>query len=406
VSAPGRTYDVAVVGLGVIGSATAWQLTRRGLRVVGLEWHVLGHDRGASHGDSRIVRLSHRSPALVRAAALADAGWTELETATGEPLVTRTGGVDVFAEDGDDVSTFTTSLDVAGVPYELLDAAESRRRWPGLAVPDGAQVLFQPATGVVAADRATAALRRRALAHGAVLRGRAPVTGVREAGDGVELRIGDGTAYRARHVVVAAGAWTDDVLAMLDTDHAGREAAGAERDAAPWLRLRVTREHVVRFAVDPGSHVPGRFPTWSRRGVATYSGVPELGDATVAVFREGGGREVAPDGARQADPEYVADVTAFVRTAIPGAGPAVGVTPILSAATPDQAAVVGPVPGHERVTVALGDGHGFAFAPWFGRVLAELLTGDRTSSPISAYAPGRPAITRTGGTAGERSWSG
>jgi len=405
VSAPRGAYDVAVVGLGVIGSAAAWQLTRRGLRVVGLERHVLGHDRGASHGDSRIVRLSHRTPALVRAAALADAGWTELETTTGEPLVTRTGGVDVLAGDGADASAFTTSLDVAGVPYELLDAAESRRRWPGLAVPDDARVLFQPATGVVAADRATRALRRRALAHGAVLRGQAPVTGVREAGDGVDLRTGDGTAYRARHVVVAAGAWTDDVLAMLAADRAAHEWAGAERDAAPRLRLRVTTEHVVHFAVDAGSHAPGRFPAWSRRAGATYSGVPDLGGATVAVFRDGGGREVVADGARQPDPEYVADVTAFVRTAIPGAGPAVGVTPVLSAMTPDRGAVVGPVPGHERVTVALGDAHGFAFAPWFGRVLAELLTGDRTSSPISAYAPGRPAITRTDGTAAERSWS-
>ena len=401
-SALRRTYDVAVVGLGVLGSAAAWQLTRRGLRVIGLERHAVGHHLGASHGDWRIVRLTHRTPAHVRTAALADAGWAELEAGTGERLVARTGGVDVFA-DGDDPAPLTASLDAAGIPFELLDAAESRRRWPGLAVPDDAGVLFQPAAGVVGADRATAALRRRALAQGAVLRGGAPVTGVLDTGDGVELRIGDGTEYRARHAVVAAGAWTDDVLAMLAAEYADDRDV---RGGAPWLGLTVTQEHVVHFAVDPGSHAPGRFPTWSWRAGATYAGAPELGEATVAVGRDSGGREVVPDGARVPDPEYVADVTSFVRTAIPGAGPAVRVTPVLSAATPDREVVLGSVPGHERVTVALGDAQGFAFAPWFGLVLAELLTGDRTSSPIGDYAPGRAALTGTGAWAEVRSWPG
>lgn len=392
------TYDVAVVGLGALGSAAAWQLSRRGLRVLGLERHELGHRRGASHGDSRIIRLSYHTPAYVRAAALAYAGWAELAAEAGEAFVTPTGGVDVFpAGAAIDLATYTTSLDDTGTAYELLDAAESRRRWPGLAVPAGAAVLHQPATGAVAADRATAALRRRALARGAVLRDRSRVTGVREAGDGVELRTADGAAYRARHVVVAADAWTNDVLGMLATsDPAGDRVAP--------LPLAVTQEHVVHFAVEPGSHAPGRFPTWIWMDDPSYYGLPEYGEATVKVGRDCGGREVAPDASRVPDPEYVADLTAFVRAALPGAGPAVRVTSCLYTLTPDRDFVVGPVPGHERVLLALGAAHGFKFAPWFGRVLAELVAGDEPSSPLDAYAPGRPALRRVGAPAAERSW--
>jgi sarcosine oxidase len=112
----------------------------------------------------------------VRAAARAYAAWADLEDECGERLVTRTGGADVFPDGAAiDLLSYTTSLEAAGVDHDLLDAAAAVRRWPGLGVPDGAVVLHQAATGFVAADRATAALRRRAAAHGAVLRDRTPV---------------------------------------------------------------------------------------------------------------------------------------------------------------------------------------------------------------------------------------
>jgi sarcosine oxidase len=264
-------------------------------------------------------------------------------------------------------------------------------------VPAGATVLHQPATGAVAADRGTAAMRRRALARGAVLRDRSPVTGLREAGDGVELRTSDGATYRARHVVVAADAWTNDVLGMLAASDPGGDAV------AP-LPLTVTQEHVVHFAVDPGSHAPGRFPTWIWMDDPSYYGLPEYGEATVKVGRDCGGREVAPDGSRVPDPEYVARLTAFVRARVPGAGPAVRVTACLYTLTPDRDFVLGPLPGHERVLVALGAAHGFKFAPWFGGVLADLVAGDEPESPLAPYAPGRASLTTTGATAAERSW--
>jgi sarcosine oxidase len=380
-------YDVAVVGLGALGSAAAWQLARRGLSVIGLERHGFGHALGASHGDSRIIRLSYHTPAYVRAAARAYAGWAELEREAGERLVTRTGGVDVFPDGAAiDLLSYTTSLEGAGVAYDLLDAATAARGWPGLAVPDGAVVLHQEATGIVAADRAGAALRRRAEAHGAVLRGGTPVVGLRRAADGVEVRTAGGVV-RAGHVVVAADAWTNDVLGML---------------GEPPLPLTVTQEHVVHFAVAPGSHEPGPFPVWIWMDDPSYYGFPAFGEATVKVGRDCGGAEVSPDDARVPDPEYVEDLTAFMRRTVPGAGPAVRVTACLYTLTPDRDFVLGEVT--DRVLVALGAAHGFKFAPWFGQTLAELVAGDATSSPVEALAPRRERLTAPAATAAERSW--
>ena len=391
---PAEYVDVAVVGLGALGSAAAWQLARRGRSVVGFERHAAGHRLGASHGDSRIIRLSYHTPAYVRAAARAYAGWAELEREAGERLVTRTGGVDVFPDGAAiDLLSYTTSLDAAGVGYDILDAAGSAGRWPGLAVPDGALVLHQDATGIVAADRAAAALRRRALAHGAVLHERTPVTGLRAAADGVEVTTTGGDAIRAGHVVVAADAWTNDVLAML----------GAEP-----LPLTVTQEHVVHFAVEPGGHDPDRFPVWIWMDDPSYYGFPTFGEATVKVGRDCGGREVDPDeyrdGARVPDQAYVDDLTVFVRRTVPGAGPVVRVTPCLYTLTPDRDFVLGPLPGDDRVLVALGAAHGFKFAPWFGEVLADLVTGAAPASPTEDYAVGRERLRAPATTAAERSW--
>jgi sarcosine oxidase len=136
-----------------------------------------------------------------------------------------------------------------------------------------------------------------------------------------------------------------------------------------------------------------------------------VGEATVTVGRDCGGAAVDPDaapvdagGARVPDRAYVADLVAFARRAVPGAGPVARVTACLYTLPPDRDLVLGPLPGHDRVLVALGAAHGFKFAPWFGRTLAELVADGATSTPVDAYAPGRDRLTAPAGSAAERSW--
>jgi sarcosine oxidase len=385
--------DVVVIGLGALGSAAAWQLARRGIRVVGLERFEFGHVRGASHGDSRIIRLSYHTPGYVRSAAEAYDDWSQLEIDSGRRLVLRCGGVDVFPRGAAiGISDYAASMTAADVPFETLDAGEARERWPGLAVPKGSTVLHQERTGIVPASLTTAVLRQRAVAHGALLRERSPVIALREVYDGVEVVCADGARVLARAAVLTTDAWTNRLLAALDVS----------------LPVTVTKEHVIHFDVggrQEASYAPGAFPVWIWMDDPSYYGFPSYGETTVKVGQDCGGRPVDPD-ARDfvPEPSYVDGMRDFVARAIPGAGPIRRVTTCLYTLTPDRDFALGPVPGHERVIVGLGAAHGFKFAPWFGEVLADLVTGAAPASPTDDYAVGRERLRAPATTAAERSW--
>lgn len=390
-------YDVAVVGLGALGSATAWQLARRGLRVIGLDRFPLGHPYGASHGDSRIIRLSYHTPSYVRSAAAAFEAWAELEQESGQQLITPTGGADIFPPDAAiDVHDYTASMDAAGVGYDVLDAAGSAARWPALAVPDGSVVLHQARTGIVAAGRGVSVMQRQAQRRGAELRDNCLVTRVEDGDDGVLVTTARGERYRAGHVVLTTDGWTNALLGEgLFGETAGRG-----------LPLTTTQEYVVHFAVPPRSHSPGQFPVWIWMDDPSYYGFPSYLEASVKVGQDCGGLEVDPDRRPDPDPQYrsySARLTAFVRRTIPDAGPAIRITPCLYTLTPDRDFVLGPLPGRKRVLLALGAAHGFKFAPWFGAALADLVQKGATALEIDAFAVDRPAL-RASEAAAKRRW--
>src|SRR3954470_538079 len=121
---------VAVVGGGVMGGATAWQLARRGVDVTLHERFGPGHGRGSSHGGSRIFRFAYDIPEYVDMARAALDGWRELEAAAGEPLLDITGGVDHGPTT--EIERLSAGMTASGAPHEVVDAAEAERRFPGM----------------------------------------------------------------------------------------------------------------------------------------------------------------------------------------------------------------------------------------------------------------------------------
>jgi len=126
---------------------------------------------------------------------------------------------------------------------------------------------------------------------------------------------------------------------------------------------------------------------------ASWYGYPTHGEASIKVGQEFGGAEVDPDSRDFApDPAYVQRMREFVAELVPGAGELIRVNSCLYTVTPDHDFVLGPVPGHEAVVVGLGAAHAFKFAPWFGRVLADLALTGTTSADLTAFSPSRPAL--------------
>jgi sarcosine oxidase len=370
-------YDVAVVGLGALGSAAAYQLARRGARVVGFEQFELGHDRGASHDSSRIVRTSYGSLPYVRFAQSAYRDWADLEEASGRQLFTRTGGVIFIPVDGPySASDFTSSLEEAGVPHELLSPAEVHERWPQFSIPDGVETVYTADSGMVHAANTVATLQEQALRHGAVLRDRTPVEGIAPGEDGVVVRTAGGEV-RARKVVLATDAWTNALLEPLG-------------EAIP---LEIMQEQVTYFSpADADAYAADAFPVWIWEDELCFYGFPTFGEPTIKAGRDVSENLMTPaERTFEHSAELEGQLSEFLGSIIPGRGEVQRTVTCQYAITPDRRFIIGALPEHPDVIVGLGAGHAFKFTPAFGRVLAELALDGVSTDDLSSFAVEPPA---------------
>lgn len=379
-------FEYIVLGLGGIGSAAAYWLSRRaGANVLGLEQFELGHARGESQDHSRIIRLSYHLPEYVRLAKRAYATWAEVESDARERLVLKTGGLDLGPRGGAiDLESYAGSMRACGVAFEELDAAEIRKRWPVWHVNDDVHGLFQAEGGIALAARANAAHQRMAEEHGAALRDRTPVESVRASGDEFSVRAG-GVVYRCEKLAIAAGPWSSPVLANFGLS----------------LPLEVTKEQVTYFApADIAPFAPERFPVWIWMDDPSFYGFPNFGESGPKVAQDAGGKPVDPDTRTfEPDPENDARVRRFLERYLPAAlGRVILTKTCLYTLTPDRDFVIDRIPGSPNAAVAIGAGHAFKFASVLGRILSELLIDGRTESDISLFALGRAILKQANPT--------
>jgi sarcosine oxidase len=323
--------EVAVIGAGIMGSATASALARAGRDVVLYEQFNVGHDRGSSHGRSRIVRLAYPDVEFVELATESFAGWRELERESGEELLELNGLLELV-EDREQGSS--DALDAAGAPYELLEPDAARERWP-VGVPNGWSVLFQPEAGIVRADRAHRAYVDSARANGARIE--------------EETRIESLDDVDARAVVVTAGPWVTQFF--------------------PDLPVRTTRETVAYFKRD-GAALPSVVQLDPvTRGHAMYSLHDPLHGLKAGVHHAGA--EIAPDEQRPPDPALVDRVAEWVERTYTDADPSpVAAETCVYTTTADEHFIL-----ERRGRIVIGSpcsGHGFKFAPAIGTRLAQM----------------------------------
>ncbi len=378
-----RDRDAIVVGLGAIGSAAAYWLSRTlGDGVLGLERFSLDHANGASADHSRIIRYSYHRPDYVRLARRAYQTWAEVEAEAGSTIVTTTGGLDLWPADAViPKRDYTDSLTAEGIPFELIDGAEIRGRWPQWHVGDEVSGMYQADGGLADPFKGNDAHRRLAIANGATLLEHAPVTSLRDAGGGEIEVVTPGATYRAGRVVIAADAWTNPLLASFDRR----------------LPLTVTKEQVTYFGCpDPAAFVPDRFPVWIWMDDPCFYGFPTYGQAGPKAAQDCGGLEVDPD-ARTFDRDDAAygRLEAFMAEHLPGAlGPPILTRTCLYTLTPDRDFIVDRMPDAPSISVALGAAHGFKFASVLGRILAELsVDGSTPSAPeLERFRIDRPIL--------------
>jgi sarcosine oxidase len=379
-----KEWDAIVVGLGAIGSGAACWLSRSlGDRVLGLEQFELGHSRGAGQDHSRIIRLSYHRPDYVRLAKRAYATWAEVEAEGGRTIVTRTGGLDVAPREAAiPLSDYIDAMTAENVPFEHLDGREIARRWPQWRLGDEHHGLFQADAGIADPNRGNLAHQELARRHGATLLEHSPVTRLRDVGGGmVAVEIADGSVHRAPHVVVAADAWTNELLDSFDRR----------------LPLSIIQAQVTYFASpDPALFAPDRFPIWIWMDDPSFYGFPTYGEAGPKSAEDLGGDEVTP-ATRTYDrnEEGFARLTSFLERHLPDQiGPEILTKTCLYTLTPDRDFVLDRLPDHPGVLVALGAAHAYKFASVLGRILAELAVDGSTPSAaeIERFRIDRPIL--------------
>ncbi|MCC2667852.1 MAG: Glycine/D-amino acid oxidase (deaminating) [Armatimonadetes bacterium] len=366
---------VAVVGVGGTGSAALRFLAQAGHEAVGFEQFRAGHDRGSSHGESRIIRYTY--PDLLYTQMMADAYplWGELEEAAGEELFVRCGGLMFGPEGHPRLGATETVLAACRLPFERLTPERVSERFPAVRLEPGETAIFQRETGFLRASRCVLANVRLALEQGATLREETPVLGITSRKDEVLVETAAGTEAFDR-LILTAGPWMGRLASSLS------------------LPLCVTRQQVVylHIARRPETFAPGIFPVWIDAGVRYY-GFPSDGVISgVKLAAHQPGIEVDPDQVNRAvDETYIREAVRLATRRFPDLAPAItAANTCLYTSTPDEHFILDRLHGLPNVWLASGcSGHGFKFTVLLGKIAADLATGGAYGRDLSRFSATR-----------------
>jgi sarcosine oxidase len=366
-------YDVVVLGVGGMGSAIAYHLARRGLSVIALEQFAAAHDRGSSHGLSRIIRLAYfEHPSYVPLLRRAFTLWRELEEAAGETVLHVTGAIDAGPAGSRVVEGSLESCRVHGLRHDLLSGAQLNARFPGYRLPDEYRAVFQPDGGFLEPERCIRAHVRLAGGMGARVDEGAKVRSWRQERGGIVVEL-DGHVIRARQIVISAGAWMSQLVPSL------APLLRPERQVVGWFE---TLEHSV--------FDPDQFPVFvltTADGI--FYGFPEFG---VPGFKIGKyhhrAEAVDPDAVRREVGERdEAVLRDCIRDCFPAAdGPLLKSSTCIFTNTPDEHFIIDRLPDvPEAIVVSACSGHGFKFCSVIGEIVSDLVSDGSTKHDLSLF---------------------
>lgn len=375
-------YDVIVIGVGGMGSAAAYHLAARGQRVLGLEKFGPAHDRGSSHGGSRIIRQSYfEDPAYVPLLLRSYELWAKLAADADREVFRLTGGLYLGPPESLTVAGSLRASREWSLPHEVWDAAQIRRRFPNFTPAAGDIAVYEANGGFARPEATVRAHIDLALRAGATLSFGEEVLDWAETASGVTVTTARAT-YHAEQLVVCPGAWAPRLLADFG------------------IPITIERQVLYWFEPSGGTAAFEGEPIYiaeDASGTQIY-GFPAIdgpaGGVKTAFFRKG--IVCTPDTIdRTVHPHEIDEMRTRVSGLLPAlTGPCVHTATCMYSNTPDEHFVIARHPSGTRVTIACGfSGHGFKFVPVVGEVLADLVIDGSTAHPIALFDPQRLVTT-------------
>jgi sarcosine oxidase len=345
--------------------------------VIGFDRFSPPHDKGSSHGQSRIIRMAYfEDPAYVPLLRLAFDAWRDLETRAGVEILRQTGIMEAGFPGSPIIESVVRSAVLHDLPFEQLSADALNARFPAFSLPSNWDCVFEPNAGFLRPERIIELQLRMALEMGAFVRTNTIVQAVNPIADHVEIRLVNGERIEAGAAIVATGPWIADLVPTLSSS------------------LRLTRQDLVWFEPQQRALVqPDRMPVFFLEAPEDeLYGFPDVDGWGVKIASHKAGPGVAnADDVRLADTEEPLRLALLLKKYVPAAhGPAMRSQSCLYTRTPDENFIVGLHPSHHQIVIASPcSGHGFKFASVIGEILADLALTEATDKPIDLFCPDR-----------------
>ena len=370
---PAGRYDAIVVGGGVVGVSTAYVLAGRGMRVLLLERFAPAHERGSSHGDSRMIRFDYEETLYVEMAVRAFRAWEDLAKRLGRPVFKQTGICNLAPAESEVLDTLEARMRDCELPYERMTGPDFTRRFPQLRLAKTSEAIYQPDSAVLFADEIVRNLWDCVREDGVDALSETEVASIDLVDDRVEIRTTDGRSWSGAHLVLAAGGWTGRWLEALGID-------------AP---LVVTRELLAYFPqLGTVGHEAGVMPNViDYHTPDPFYCVPQVRVPGVKAGCHRTGRTVEADDPEEVDGANLAAVQDFIGRRCPHLSrDPVAVHHCLYTNSADFHFILDRHPEYDHVVLAAGfSGHGFKFGPVLGEILAALLFNEPPPFDMSLF---------------------
>jgi sarcosine oxidase len=372
-----KHFDVIVLGLGSMGSATCYYLAKEGVKVLGLEQYDIPHELGSHAGQSRIIRKAYfEHPDYVPLLNRAYQNWKDLEGLTGSQVYFKTGLLYAGKKDHLLMKGVRQSAGEYNVKVDQLSAQDVKKQFGQFQIPGDYDILFEPDAGFVTPERSILLYTEQAIKNGAVIRTKEKIIDWKKDGNDIIVK-SNSTSYTCKKLVICAGPWAGKMIPGLGS------------------KLTVTRQMIAW--VNPKKWKPfelGEFPCWviadeAKPGI--YYGFPILpvgkfgGPIGLKLAHHYQGKVSDPDTLnRVPNAEDEANLVYALNKFFPEGYDSTHVMKTcLYTNTPDENFILDMLPGYNNVVIATGfSGHGFKFASVVGEIMTDLAVRGKTNLPI------------------------
>lgn len=368
-------YDVAIIGAGTMGMAAAAFLAQQQVKTLVIDAFDPPHNHGSHHGDTRLIRHAYgEGRQYITLVKRAQQLWEELEKQSGYKIFEKTGILGLGPKDSAFLHEAVEAAKKYDLPLNVLNAGEVQEKWPGISIPDHFIGCFETESGVIYSENAIKAYKEMAIKNGAHLVTNTPVQQINEhSKDEVNIVTAD-TVFKAKKVIVTAGAWAAKLLPNLN------------------LPIQPVRKVVGWFDTPEGLYDSPTFPSFYVVDKdKTFYGFPNLNGTGLKVGRTDGGQPIDPDQQTQNFGQYETDegdLRNFLGTYMPDANGTLneGKTCLYTVSS-DLHFIIDHHPEHSNVIIACGfSGHGFKFGSVMGEVLSQMAIKGQSEFDISIFS--------------------